>query len=248
MTATWLQEIAERFWLDAAGASEFPRNIERAAIYALPLGIVLLPRLWISDLINWMDQRGLRYSLQGNDRPLRGCLVAYSGRGLIVINGQDSQDERRFTVAHEVAHFILDYICIRNRAVESLGGHTLEVLDGIRPATFEERINAVITDASIGVHIHMMDRTREGDISQSSILKAEDNADMLALELIAPTKAILSKLSSKERASFRELMDYTTQSLKFEFGLPDSIVDLCAYHFVDSLTHGPSIKEWLGLD
>ena len=78
--------------------------------------------------------------------------------------------------------------------------------------------------------------------------KAEDNADLLALELIAPAREIISKLSPKMGGSFRELMDYAVQSLKFEFGLPDSIAKLYGYYFVDTLTHGSSIKEWLGLD
>lgn len=248
MTATWLQEAADRFWLDADGASEFPRNIEKAVVYALPLGIVLLPQLWISDLVYWMEQRKLQCPFQGNDRPLRGCLVAYSGRGLVIISGQDSEDERRFTVAHEVAHFILDYILVRKRIVESLGSDVLEVLDGIRPATFEERINAVVSDASIGVHVHAMDRTKDGDIFQGSVLKAEDNADLLALELLAPSREIYSRLPIKAGGSFREVMNHATQFLKNDFGLPDSVAKLYAYHLVDKLTYGSSIREWLGLD
>ena len=247
MTPTWLQETAERFWWDAGGATEFPRNIERAAIYALSLGIVSLPRLWISDLMCWMEQRGLKCPFQGSDRPLSGCLLAYSGRGLVIINGQDSEDERRFTVAHEVAHFILDYLDVRRCVVDSLGALALEVMDGKRPATSEERANAVLTNAPMGVHTHSMNRTQGGDIFQGTVLKAEDDADLLALELLAPAKEVWTRLAAKTESSFRELMECATQVLKGEFGLPDAIAKPYAYKLADTLTRGPSISEWLGL-
>jgi Zn-dependent peptidase ImmA (M78 family) len=248
MTRTWLQEASERFWSDAGGSAVFPRNMEKAAVYALPLGIISLPRLWISDLVCWMERRRLQCPLEGNDRPLRGCLLAFSGRGLVIINGQDPDDERRFTAAHEVAHFILDYLEVRKRVIESLGTGALEVLDGIRPATYEERLNAVLSSTLIGVHTHTMDRTPEGDISQGSVLRIEEDADLLALELLAPAEQVQFRLhSTKTGRSFSELMPYAERLLQEDYGLPKSAAKPYAYQLVDNLTHGPSIKEWLGL-
>jgi hypothetical protein len=42
MMSAWLQITAERFWLDAGGLGSYPRNIEKAAVRALPLGTVFL--------------------------------------------------------------------------------------------------------------------------------------------------------------------------------------------------------------
>lgn len=247
MMSTWSQMTAERFWLDAGSPVSLPRNIERAAICALPLGIVLLPRLRLSDLVSWMERRALQCPFLGSERLLRGCLIAYGGQGLIIINGQDPEDEKRFTVAHEVAHFILDYLDIRKRVADSLGVSALEVLDGRRLPTFEERANAVLSSATIGVHTHLMDRTQDGDIFQGTVLKAENDADLLALELLAPAKEVWARLPVKTRSSFRELMEYATRILKEEFGLPNTVAKPYAYQLVDSLTGGPSIREWLGL-
>ncbi len=248
MTETWLKELSERFWSDAGSSTVFPRDIEKAAVHALPVGIISLPRLWISDLACWMEQRGLRCPFEGNDRPLRGSLLAFGGRGLVIINGQDPDDERRFTVAHEVAHFILDYQEIRKRAVESLGTGALEVLDGIRLATYEERLDAVLSSASIGVHIHAMDRTPGGDIFQGSVLRIEEDADLLAFELLAPAQEVQYRLRSTNTVrSFGEIMKCAESLLKKDYGLPESAARPYAFHLVDNLTHGPSIKEWLGL-
>ncbi len=249
MTRTPLQEASERFWSSVGSGRIFPCNVEKAAVCALPLGILSLPRLWISDLAYWMERRGLKCPFESNDRPLRGCLVAFSGRGLIFMDGQDPEDERRFTVAHEVAHFILDYIEVRKRATDLLGAQVLEVLDGKRPATYEDRIHAVLADVSIGVHVHTMDRTKKGDIFRGSVLRMEESADLLALELLAPAEEVQLRLRSKSTgSSFSDLMQCTATILEQEFGLPSSVAGPYAYQLVDSLTHGPSIKEWLGLE
>jgi Zn-dependent peptidase ImmA (M78 family) len=227
----------------------FPCAVEKAAINALPLGIVSIPQLWVTDLTYWMENRGLRCPFEGSNRPLRGCLIAFGGKGLVFVNGYDPDDERRFTVAHEVAHFILDYDDVRARAAKSLGIGILEVLDGKRPATFEERIHATLSDASIGVHTHTMDRSPEGDIYQGSVLKAEETADLLALELIAPAEEIYSRLNLERREfAFNDLIGYTVKILEQDFGLPKSIVGSYAFRLADNIAHGPTIKEWLGLD
>jgi hypothetical protein len=56
------QEFAARaasFW-DQAGITEpFPRTLERAVAWALPLAVVKLPRLGLLELRNWLEQRNI---------------------------------------------------------------------------------------------------------------------------------------------------------------------------------------------
>jgi Zn-dependent peptidase ImmA (M78 family) len=40
--------------------------------------------------------------------------MARAGHGFISLDGSDADDERRFSLAHELAHFLLDYQDPRN--------------------------------------------------------------------------------------------------------------------------------------
>ena len=127
------QEIivrAGRFWRLAGQVEPFPRLLERAIAWALPLTLVKLPRLSFPDLRAWLTQRDIPFIFSHSDRCLRACLIAKAGSGIVFLDGSDPDDERRFSLAHEVAHFILDYLEPRERGIELLGAAGLEVLDG----------------------------------------------------------------------------------------------------------------------
>ena len=114
-----LLRVAERFWEPAGHlARQFPRDIESAVAWSVPLFVVRLPHLWVHDLENYLRQRRLPASMEVADRPLHGCVIAIRGKGFIVVDGTDGAPELRFTMAHEFAHFLLDYQQPRLRAIE----------------------------------------------------------------------------------------------------------------------------------
>src|SRR5207253_2652044 len=117
------------------------RNLERAVALALPVTVVKLPRLHITSVGEWLIARGRKINMNFGtfDRPLRGCVIAWRGHAIIFVDGGDPEDEQRFTIAHEIAHLLLDYFIPRRRATASLGAQIGDVLDGLRPATAEER-------------------------------------------------------------------------------------------------------------
>ena len=78
-----VRRIADEFWELAGGAEPFPRSLEPAVFWALPLGVFKLPRLWIKDVELWLFEHGINFKLQTEDRPLHGCLIANNGRGCI---------------------------------------------------------------------------------------------------------------------------------------------------------------------
>jgi hypothetical protein len=141
-----IQGIAEEFWAEVGELEAFPRLLESAVLWALPLGIFKLPRLWVSDAQSWLAQRGIRFCLETGDRPLHGCLLAYRGRGCVLLNGADSLAESRFSLSHEVAHFLLDYHRPRQRAVKRLGPSILEVFtaSGLLPYRSESTPSSAV--------------------------------------------------------------------------------------------------------
>ena len=134
----------------------------------------------------------------GQDRLLRACLVARRGHGIALINGADTDSEQRFSIAHELAHFLRDYWIIRKQASRKLGAKALEVLDGERPPTFEERLNSLLRNVSLGFHLHLMERTVTGNPTTVRIAEAEIDADRLAFELLAPLVTYL-RMRSRRR-------------------------------------------------
>jgi hypothetical protein len=179
-------ELARAFWQAAGEWEPFPRQLRRPIAMALPLGVVDLPRLRVAGLDDWLARHGLSCRSGVRDRPLRAALVAFAGHGLVIVDGLDPDDERRFSLAHELAHFLSDYWWPRARVARQLGPSSLEVLDGRRPATPTERIDAVLANVALGAHVHLMERTASGHHPGAAVTRAEQLADALALELLAP--------------------------------------------------------------
>jgi hypothetical protein len=124
------------------------------------------------------------------DRPLRACLVTRAGCGFVFVDADDPPAERRFSVAHEVAHFLRDYDAVRRAAVRALGPAVLEVFDGRRPATAEERAHAVFRDVRVAAHVHLLRRDDAGRPKTPTERDAEAAADRLAFELLAPVELV----------------------------------------------------------
>jgi hypothetical protein len=139
--------------------------------------------------------------------------VARNGHGVALIDGADGEDEQRFSIAHELAHFLRDYWSLRRRILKRLGGEVLRVLDGERAPTPQERLHALLRNVSLGFHLHLMERDGEGNPLTSSIAQAEDDADCLAYELLAPAEHVLGNSESPNQRILE-------RSLREFYGLP----------------------------
>lgn len=239
---------AEKFW-DQAGIFEpFPRFLERAVAWALPLTVVKLPRLGLLELRDWLERRNIFFSLTIPNRRLRACLIARVGYGFIFLDGSDADDERRFSLAHELAHFILDYLDPREKVLEFLGDAGHEILDGQRAPTAEERLRGVLHSVKLNIYLHLMERTSTGIVERFQVLKAEDRADRLALELLAPQKSVLARLAEKG-VDWRSATAHTLvrETLMQEFGLPEAVAEPYGQMLVMHQQQPTSFRQWLGV-
>jgi hypothetical protein len=239
-----IEKVAEEFWLLVGQAPEYPCDIEEALCWALPLDIRLIPALRVRDAHAWAQQAGIVHRLPEYNRRLRGCLLAYKNHGTILLDALDPVDERRFTLAHEAAHFLLDYHAPRQRALAALGESIRPVLDGQRPPTLKERLYAVLADAPLGVLSHLMERPDEG-LPAPIVLDVEDRADRLALELLAPAQSLLDLLRHPSvPRTFDARLAYLTTILVTKYGLPAPIAASYA-RFLLQLKGGPGFRDWL---
>jgi hypothetical protein len=215
------EAIAQGFWNGTRLGAAFPRDIEKAVALKLPLALVKLPRVTVPMIRHWLEERRLRARVPNDQRDLMGCLIAYRGLGIAFIAGADSAEEQRLTVAHETAHFLRDYLLPRQELLTELGDEVADVLDGKRLPTPFERANAVLSHMRLGAHVHLMPRGGDDEESDHAVAGAENRADGLGLELVAPRARILTfvRIASKTSVTPED----TCTVLSERFGLPRNV-------------------------
>ena len=136
-----VDETAERIVAPEMGRClGFPRDIEAAAL-TMPVSVELIPDLTPRRVDEWLCRHvGWDRAPVTDGRAVRGCLVAHRSHALIFLEEAETDDERRFTLAHELAHFHGHYLAARELAIARLGPAVIEVLDGHRLASHAERL------------------------------------------------------------------------------------------------------------
>ena len=210
MTAppVWVVELAGRFWAAAGEPPPFPRDLERAITDAVPLSVVDRQPLTLHAVSAYLRGLGLPVAVAEPDRPLRAALYCWKGSGVLFLDAADPPDERRFSLAHELAHYLRDYDKLRRRVAKALGRDGLAVLDG-RRVTTDERVRAALRGLTLVPHVHLMSRDPHGQ-PHGDARDAEGAADRLAFELLAPAE--LLRTASDATA--------VAERLVAEFGLP----------------------------
>lgn len=243
-SAMHIENTAQEFWVLAGGAPSYPCDIKTAIILVLPLEVYPVSALCIGDVRVWMRRVKIAHRIRGRNRRLHGCLLADRGKGTIFVDTQDPDDEQRFTLAHELAHFLLDYQTPRQRAVSIFGPSILPVLDGERSPTQVERVHAVLSSVHLGVMSHFMERPDEG-LPSNVVIDIEDRADHLALELLAPTLPLQERMNQAPAPrGFNARLAFLAEVLVTEYGLPEAIASSYARYVLAQLGE-PTFRDWL---
>ena len=196
-------------------ARAFPRDVELAAL-SLPIHIEQIKDLTLTKIDAWL-YRHLNWppNVVVDDRQLRGCLVAHRGRAFIFVEASETDEQRRFTLSHELAHFIGHYLATREVAIARLGPSIVAVLDGDRPPTPAERLSGVLAGCPLGIFRDVLDRDGSEPIAAAAE-RMETEADAAAFLALAPPADVAARC----RAGGRQLDgDGILQTLQSDFGL-----------------------------
>lgn len=235
MTPGWLAAAADEFWARAKVAPTAPRDLDRAAKRAFSVTILAAPALTVASVEARLSRYWPGFAFDTAPRALCGCLVACRGRGFIFVDEDDEPAERRFTLAHEIAHYLLDYHAPRQDALRRLGPAILPVLNGERPASRPERIDAALTATSLTYYVHLFDRSRSDVVVDLS----ERRADELAYELLAPAAEVAAEVAAD--AGIEEVVAV----LMGCYGLPGGAARLYARSWLRGNRPAPSDFGWL---
>jgi hypothetical protein len=230
----WVTELTDAFWRQGGDPGPFPRDLRRPLLRAGVVAIVERPGLSLSAVLDWLARHDFPGAeAPGPDRPLRAALAAAGEAGFVFLNGDDPDDERRLSLAHEIAHFLRDYWAPRRRAERLVGAAVLGVLDGRRPPRYEERLRSILAGVPIGYHTHFLAREPDGRAAGAAA-EAERDADRLAYELLAPAEAALAEAPGTAGALARRLEGV--------FGLPRGHARLYARLLLPA---EPLTERWL---
>ena len=196
-----LREEARGFWSTAGDPSRWgtPPDLVRALHRSrLRLAVEPVDGLRVATVSARLRAIGAPPWSDPCDRPLRACLVADQGAGLVLVDRGDAPDEQRFSVAHEVAHFLVHYLRPRREALAHFGEPIRDVLDRRRPPTSAERFSAALRDVPLAPYHHAMERPGRTRDPRTRAMEAE--ADDLALEILAPWEEVSALTGDVERA------------------------------------------------
>lgn len=241
MKAKLAHELVADFWERVGYHEPFPRSLERAIMSTTPVFLVKVHhhRLDTRYVRDWLQDRNVSLPAPWKQRSLNGCLVAYRGEAAIFLDGTLSAEEARVTIAHEFGHYLAEYEWPRLRARRRLGDSVVEILDGDRLPTPNERIAATLADVQLGIYVHYMDRTRAQRIL---VGRVERTADIVAAELLAPRSALAEKLGDGET---QQSHSSVTAVLCTAFGLPLSYAQWYASRLVEQAKPTKSFSQVL---
>lgn len=242
-----ITQVAKDFWKRAGGNTLFPCDISGAVNLALPIDIVCLSELSLKKIQTWLTERKVFLDLEIDDRLLHGFILISKGTGFIFVNGTDTEEERRYTIAHEASHFLLDYKLPRESAVKKLGETILEVMDGYREPTLEERVDGTLTSVTIKPYTHLLEKVGDGTFDRAEILNSENDADELALELLAPHATVIKDTNpNRNKISFYDFKNQCYQILRSKYLIPDTIAEAYSSKLAYVATGAPSLVSKLG--
>lgn len=246
--SSYIETIAKDFWSKTTlQKNKPPYDISGAVSLLLPLDIVSMSELTLRKIDQWLRKKGISISTDVNDRYLHGFILISKGAGFMFVNGTDSQEERTFTIAHEASHFILDYKIPRDKAIEKFGNGIEGVLDGFREPTIDEQVRGLINETNIRPFTHLLEKDGDGSFQNIKVFDAENNADALAIELLAPhSEVVKATLSGKRKMSFELFDQQCFDILISKYKLPSSIATQYSKRLAYSVTGGPSIMSKLG--
>ena len=221
MTAARLRE-------QAGVPPQTPLDLERLLPRLVEADCVRLASLGVDSLRQWLEKHHAVVPdslVSCADRKLRGGVVASRGYGMLFADTNDSEEEIRFTFAHEAHHFLHEHFYPRLDILERFGDTLRPVLDGLRPPTQDERIHALLGRKSLLLHAHLLDR--ENNIA-ASLDAIEADADAFACEILAPRAALQAHFPTVKT----EETPRVEHVLREEFRLPEFYAASYARSFV----------------
>ncbi|ASS49912.1 MAG: hypothetical protein A3D31_10055 [Candidatus Fluviicola riflensis] len=244
-----IERIAREFWSKADPVHRNGLDISSAVDDVLPVNVVHLQQLSWKVIECWLKNLGVNdIEIEVNDRELHGVIMIREGFGFIFVNADDGTIQQRFTIAHEVSHFLLDYQMPREQAMLAIGTEIEDVLNGKAEATRFQQVKALIKGISIQPYTHLIEKSGDGSFLNWMNYTSENEADYLALELLAPRSVVIKgTIATARRLNYNQFTRKCEEILMKNYQIPAKVAHQYAVELAYSITNGPSFLDKLGL-
>jgi Zn-dependent peptidase ImmA (M78 family) len=243
-----IERIAREFWSKANPVHRQTLDISSAVDEVLPVRVIYIQRLSFAEIKYWLENRGVKTEFEANNRPLHGVIMIQEGFGFIFVDANDGSIQQRFTIAHEVSHFLLDYQIPRENAMLAIGTEIEDVLNGKAEATRFQQVKALIKGISIQPYTHLTEKSADGSFLNWMNYTSENEADYLALELLAPRSVVIKDtMTTARRLNYSQFTRKCEELLMKHYQIPPEVAHQYAVELAYSITNGPSFLDKLGL-
>ena len=177
--------------------------------------------------------------------PLHGIVEVIDGLGIIGINDSDPPNEQVFTLAHELAHYLIEQMVPEKRMDQCKEKLKLVGRRAIDKTHIMDHLIGILRNLEVAPLRHYLTRGNLSGEQYLRIAHAETNADRLAFELLAPFSELIGAVDSGSYVRTREkTYDVLVNDFHFPMGPANHYSGIVA----ERLYRGPSIKEWLKIE
>jgi len=242
-----IERIAREFWSTVDQNYHENYDIISAVDTSPTIDLIKIKNLSISKIEEWLIAIGLKDNFDIPDRRLHGVLIIKGDSVAMFIEDDENPIQQRFTVAHEVSHYLLDYQIPKEKAILALGKEIEDVLNGNLPANNTQLALSVIKGINIDPYSFLIEKTGNGSFEDWKNFNSENEADYLALELLAPRIRIINEtFSSTKRLSYSQFTRKSQEILIEKYRIPSDIARQYASQLAYSVTSGPSFLDKMG--
>lgn len=247
-TKSQIERIAREFWSTTDEKYRVNFDIAGAVEHLPAIDVIHIDRLSPGKVEDWLKDMSIEIQFGVNDRNLHGILFIRNEHACMFLDKADSETQQRFTIAHEMSHYLLDYQLPKERAMLELGTGIKEVLNGNVKATEYQLVLSLIKGVDIEPYTVLIEKKGQGSFSSWTNYNAENEADYLALELLAPRARVISDtISSTKRLTYSQFNRKSLELLTCKYGIPSDIAKQYASQLAYAVTKGPSFLDKLGL-
>lgn len=173
---------------------------------------------------------------------IEGFLIVVGGDALIFLD-PDPPERFQFNLAHEIAHYLIEYHHPASRVQRGLGMEALQMKNGEVALSIEMRIKAFLMKINIQPFTHLLDLSGLSARDRIRVSNAEINADRLAFELLAPFQQVKPVVMAKR---YGDVVNKAEKLLRAHYGFPDIEAGLYAEWIGSRITGGRTMEERLG--
>ena len=235
-----IERIAREFWATTHAEFRYNYDIVKVVESSLNVQLIRMPQLSPKNITSWLSDHDMNIPLENNERNLHGALIIQNGAVLMFIDTTENDTRQRYTLAHQVSHFLLDYQMPKERTIMTLGKEIAGVLKGNAEASVEQLVQSAFNG--------MTDKVYTLFIEKDEAIPSENPADSLALELLAPRYQIIHETAAKSiLLSYAPFKRKCRELLIGKYRIPSEIAHKYASDLAGSVMNKSSFLSRLGI-